>query len=269
MLAGVETNNSVALVLAGPLYALAWSSAALPQNVASSSRYGASPRHSAASSSAASSPAQGSGGGVGAESAAAASIPRNARLAVGSFVDEYTNRIQVLGIASDSYGCVAATETAVMAICFCGTSSHHTYFFVFFRQPCLRPVADAAHPYPATRIAFQPPGLDDTSSSGASAGVLRYSALKPNRSRSSWGSYSGMQSVEGLGEEGVYPERELLATTADCLRIWECTREEDSGSGASSNYVGTHGQPSLPFALREKSVLAHVSCARSVLVGQR
>lgn len=33
-------------------------------------------------------------------------LPDNARLAVGSFVEEYTNRIQVLGTELDGYGYV-------------------------------------------------------------------------------------------------------------------------------------------------------------------
>lgn len=86
-----------------------------------------------------------------------------------------------------------------------------------------------------------------------------------------------------------YPNRELLASTADCLRIWECARNADvgaaggrnfdgvtgtledeessvgTGSGASG-YAGWRGKDASTnirtrFNLWEKSVLAHVSDA--------
>lgn len=60
-----------------------------------------------------------------------------------------------------------------------------------------------------------------------------------------------------IEEVAQYPDRELLATTADCLRVWECSREEEDPS--ANNYVGERGRERVRFGLREKSVLAHVS----------
>lgn len=111
--------------------------------------------------------------------------------------------------------------------------------------------------------------------------------------RGSWGASNNQQNP--LPDQWLYPNdeahdgfpnRELLATTADCLRIWECARNADSippweevdGGQASmedeesatgggyhgNNYVGNrrprNSNPGkLRFNLREKSVLAHVS----------
>lgn len=74
-------------------------------------------------------------------------------------------------------------------------------------------------------------------------------------------------------EVDYYPDRELLASTADCLRIWEIHRqdhnsEEGEGKDRNSTYVGKSKADGLPFALREKSVLAHVSL-REVIPIQR
>lgn len=38
------------------------------------------------------------------------SVPKNSRMAVGSFVDEYTNRIQILGFGNDQFGYVATAS---------------------------------------------------------------------------------------------------------------------------------------------------------------
>lgn len=125
-------------------------------------------------------------------------------------------------------------------------------------------VADAAHPYPATRIAFQPSTLDDahSSSSASSSNQNRYSSSAKSAKRASWGASYGLQgnSEEYSEEEPRYPDRELLATTADCLRVWECMREEEDGN--TNSFVGERGQKKVHYGLREKSVLAHVSKGR-------
>lgn len=121
---------------------------------------------------------------------------------------------------------------------------------LFTRQPSLQPLADASHPYPATRIAFQPTSLEDTSSSSS---ILNSS--RGGNERSYGAAYEKGQS-DRYDEQPVYPDRELLATTADCLRIWECTKEEEEAPG--SGYIGIPQNSVYPFTLREKSVLAHV-----------
>jgi WD repeat-containing protein 68 len=116
-------------------------------------------------------------------------------------------------------------------------------------------LASAAHPYPPTKLSFQPASLSSSPPS-----TPRYAPTSRAAKRASWRGSAG----EGGGDEGGsgsdgWADRELLATTADCLRVWECYREEDR----SSAYVGRREGAPLPFGLREKSVLAHVSARKS------
>lgn len=139
-------------------------------------------------------------------------------------------------------------------------------------------VADASHPYPATRIAFQPSSLSGASSSSSSSSATtttttnsRYSNPSSKMAkRASWGASHASTSGYGSGggssssdnDESMstprYPTRELLATTADCLRVWECAHDEEERP--RSSFVGASNPSSgLQYSLREKSVLAHVS----------
>ncbi|EPQ30897.1 uncharacterized protein PFL1_01795 [Pseudozyma flocculosa PF-1] len=169
-------------------------------------------------------------------------VPDSARLAVGSFVEQYTNRIQILGFSSDDPG-------------------------------SLQLLADASHPYPPTKLGFQPSTLADPSSHSRGPSSERERSDRAYASpttkmakRGSWGakvrSSSGADDGGQSGSIDNYPDRELLASTADCLRIWEVHRNEGGGHGGDdsyrSGYVGQSdpGQK-LRFGLREKSVLAH------------
>ncbi|CEH14839.1 Conserved WD40 repeat-containing protein AN11 [Ceraceosorus bombacis] len=121
-----------------------------------------------------------------------------ARVAISSFVEEANNEVQVLGVRSGSDG------------------------------PYFDALASTAHPYPASKIAWQPSTLSSGDASEA------------------------------------WQDRELLATTADCLRIWECAsdlQQQDEQAAASSGGGGFVGaaHTRLPFSLVEKSVLAHAS----------
>jgi WD repeat-containing protein 68 len=105
--------------------------------------------------------------------------------------------------------------------------------------------------------------LEDAHSSSytpSSNTTTRYSSTSRSAKRASWGASYGLQgnTEEYSEEEARYPDRELLATTADCLRVWECMREEDDPT-AINTYVGDRGQKKSHYGLREKSVLAHVS----------
>jgi WD repeat-containing protein 68 len=121
-----------------------------------------------------------------------------------------------------------------------------------FGLPSLRPVADAAHPYPATKIAFQPSSLDDSQNSGSS--FKSQGKIRKSTSQIWSDSEERARSAAIDAHTPRYPDRELLATTADCLRIWECLRIDDNGPNTDT---GDNGQKRLPFELREKSVLAH------------
>lgn len=147
-------------------------------------------------------------------------------------------------------------------------------------QPRLSCLASANHLYPATKVAFQPSSLSTSSSSDRDRGYM--SPSSKSAKRASWGANQGSPSPLVPNEESHdgYPNRELLASTADCLRIWECARNADSsvapweseedeasygGAGSGSNgYAGSRGRHAnangkTRFSLREKSVLAHVS----------
>ncbi|PWN49179.1 WD40 repeat-like protein, partial [Violaceomyces palustris] len=194
-------------------------------------------------------------------------LPDSARLAIGSFVEQYTNRIQILGFNQDDPNSLSL-------------------------------LADASHPYPPTKLGFQPSTLSEPSSyhhqhhlgSGASGGNRMSSSDRERErndrgyaspttklaKRGSWGAKARTNaaaaddadhlssSSSGLGYDN-YPDRELLASTADCLRIWEVYRNptdasaaDGGGEDARSNFVGSSSNGGrLRFGLREKSVLAH------------
>lgn len=258
--AGSSSRNKVATYSAPwPIYALAWSShvAPPPGSAAGSSSHGSSSTNSSLrrQHSISKSPSRFDDG----------TIPHGSRIAIGSLMEEYSNSIQVLGYIGerDSAG-----------------------------QPRLSTLATAPHAYPATKIAFQPSSLS-TSSSSSSSDRGYMSPLSKSAKRGSWGAAGGA-SPGGSGgnaaapEQWLYPNdeahdgfpnRELLASTADCLRIWECSRNADwgtappwddvEGGGDEENgyrYRRSSGQPSsskMRFNLREKSVLAHVSHERT------
>ncbi|PWN40021.1 WD40 repeat-like protein [Ceraceosorus guamensis] len=125
-----------------------------------------------------------------------------ARVAISSFVEEANNEVQVLGVRNGSDG------------------------------PYFDALASTPHPYPASKIAWQPSTLSSGDASEA------------------------------------WQDRELLATTADCLRIWECAsdqqqqqqqqQDEEAAASSGGGFVGA-AHTRLPFSLVEKSVLAHAS----------
>ncbi|CAO1630763.1 unnamed protein product [Parajaminaea phylloscopi] len=237
-----------------PIYALAWSSSG-----ASSSTAGSSRRHQA---------------GHGGREDGTTHIPHGTRLAIGSIVEEYANAIQVLGYIGerDAAG-----------------------------QPRLSMLATTPHAYPATKVAFQPSSLS-TSTSSSERERNYMSPTSKLAKRGSWGTGaqsgplpSSPSSSSGLvpNDEAYdsFPNRELLASTADCLRIWECARNADVDGGSASEHEslsgayedeeagnrtgsGTNGfvgrrdkdgssRARARFSLREKSVLAHSKSSTS------
>lgn len=189
-----------------PVYALAWSSS-LEQSGAA---------------------------GSGADAKDTQSLPDGARLAIGSFVEEYSNRIQVLG-----------------------TDSAHR----------VSVLADALHPYPPTKLGFQPSTMHDerreSSSKSADWGAVGMSTSFS--SHSSISSVSSGSSTADLSDTDAdsYPDSELLASSADCLRIWSIDRNDEfdiNSEYGSMSLRARHAkrrEPRTKFALQERSVLAH------------
>ncbi|KDN46126.1 WD40 repeat-like protein [Tilletiaria anomala UBC 951] len=186
-------------------------------------------------------------------------IPEGARLAVGSFIEEYSNRIQILGMEVGRDG---HSELALLA--------------------------DAAHPYPATKLSFQPSTLSTTPD--FPAGLANHtssrnsyaSPLSKQSKRASWGAtiYTSASAANSAGLRDFFPDRELLASSADCLRIWEISRnesyayeqEEEARRGSGFVTGSSHrrrvgsaydSDGRLRFELVEKSVLAHSKSANS------
>ncbi|CDS01407.1 related to human and petunia an11 protein [Sporisorium scitamineum] len=233
-----------------PVFALAWSNHPSTSSSSSSSYHPRNPSGSARYVPSSPSPLGRQDEFGGPPPSTTPGPPDSARIAVGSFVEQYTNRIQVLGFDQRD-------------------------------SSSLTLLADASHPYPPTKLGFQPSTLFDLSSSerrDASLDRERGSGERGYTSpttklakRGSWGAKL-RPSLSGDGGElpDHYPDRELLASTADCLRIWEIYRNDYSDPYQSS-YVGGNtaggaqqGEGSqLPFSLREKSVLAHSKNTKS------
>ncbi|KAE8272167.1 hypothetical protein A4X09_0g170 [Tilletia walkeri] len=184
-----------------PLYALAWSNAYHPFPAASSSSSSSSSANNNNNSFSTSAYApQPRGRDPSLTLDPTTAFPLGARLAIGSFQETFSNRIQLLQLA---YAPSQSTTTNRP-------------------QPVLDPIADAPHPYPPTKILFQPSTLP------------------------------------------VHNERELLATSADCLRVWESA---PAGPPDDHGYIGSQADGKtrrhLPVSLKEKSVLAHSKSASS------
>lgn len=184
--------------------------------------------------------------------------------------------------------------------------------------------AVASHPYPVTKLAFEPiaggGGGGESSSAGASrpgrgaAGRMSTSTTSSgstssssssggssstgttDSSRSSSSSSDGATAAGGgrvgsLGYEQSGRSRELLASAADVLRIWEITERDDDGSDnedgdghdgfltstaederrrQAASYVGASRGAGRPTCrIRERSRLTNVSIANGVLVDSR
>lgn len=187
------------------------------------------------------------------------SLPPSARLALGSFVEEYTNRIQVLGTELDAQG----------------------YVIYSHREHHVTVLADALHPYPATKLGFQPSSLsnrdDPLSSLSASEKSWFGPSSAPNMSISSTSSASSVDSHSGAEMSDFsqdvldeYPDTELLASSADCLHIWEIQRSDNiddlyEGYEAMSlhNVSNKRREPKTRFTLKEKCALAHAKSSNS------
>lgn len=149
-------------------------------------------------------------------------------------------------------------------------------------------LADASHPYPATKLAFQPSTLSSAPTfpgaggarAGTDASAAAAAAVAAANNYSPSTKESSAQAAASVGLPDFYPDRELLASSADSLRIWEISRNENwAGTVAEaeeeSRRVSSHINQSsrrrpggevatnLRFELAEKSVLAHSKSANS------
>lgn len=134
-------------------------------------------------------------------------------------------------------------------------------------------LADVSHPYPATKIGFQPTNelqrteAEDKSQDADWSGQADISETSHSIA-SSFSMASNPDDTSNLTQADAYPDRELLASSADCLHVWELERNED----VSDLYDAMSLRPSLSskkrasgprFVLKEKCALAHAKSSLS------
>ncbi|WFD06051.1 hypothetical protein MVES1_001389 [Malassezia vespertilionis] len=142
-------------------------------------------------------------------------------------------------------------------------------------EPCVSVLADTLHPYPATKLGFQPSTLFGKEHGSASAYDKHRSygwqgsdaSLSRASSQSSASSASQADTSEFVSDASdAYPDTELLASSAECLHIWELTRN-DAMDEMHQEYEGMSLSSSKrrtpPFALKEKCALAHAKNSSS------
>ena len=130
--------------------------------------------------------------------------------------------------------------------------------------PDVTVLADALHPYPATKLGFQPGSMhDDQQYKSSRWGQDELSTSFSSRSSMSSASSSSTADLSDNGHDN-YPDSELLASTADCLRIWSIDRNDEFSEMASEyesmslrSRQSKHRERAMPFTLQEKSTLAH------------
>lgn len=203
-------------------------------------------------------------------------LPPSSRLAIGSFKEEYTNRIQVLGMQNDSEGYVESDPQDRQA------TVERAAVTLTRRHAQVEVLADALHPYPATKIGFQPSDDRQTAEFDAmdksqDPDWMHPETAETSRSMSSTSSLGSAFSAEDpadLSQEDPYPSRDLLASSADCLHVWEMERNEDvcdmygamsiRPSLSSKKHHEQQQQPAAPrYVLREKCALAHAKSSVS------
>ncbi|WFD27528.1 hypothetical protein MNAN1_002525 [Malassezia nana] len=133
-------------------------------------------------------------------------------------------------------------------------------------------LADALHPYPATKLGFQPSTLRVRDSLDASdkLGDSEWGPGEASETSVSMSSVSTMSTMmSNMEQPDGYPDLDLLASSADCLHIWELERNDDVAEmyGAMSlrNSLSSKKRESpLPrFLLKEKCALAHAKSSIS------
>lgn len=140
-------------------------------------------------------------------------------------------------------------------------------------------LADVLHPYPATKIGFQPTRGGQQADIDASDksqdtewGMSDMNETNQSMSSTSSISSSSNQHHGDMSESfqnDAFPDRDLLASSADCLHVWEMERNDD----VSEMYSAMSLHPSLSskkrsttaprFVLKEKCALAHAKSSVS------
>ena len=131
------------------------------------------------------------------------------------------------------------------------------------------------HPYPPTKLAFQPRNLAADDRSFRKRWQPRHSSDDFGTSFSSASSVSSNSTTDvsditfGASTD-QYPDSELLASSADCLRIWDVQRNDEMAEVAQEyESLSVRGgnrqreQRNHPFLLEQKCVLAHTKHASS------
>ncbi|KOS15954.1 wd40 repeat-like protein [Malassezia pachydermatis] len=143
-------------------------------------------------------------------------------------------------------------------------------------QPHVDVLADALHPYPATKIGFHPSTLrvGDSVDASDKSRHSDWSVTDQSDANVSLASVSSTSTVpteaDAYNENDTYPDLDLLASSADCLHIWEMERNEDVSEmyGAMSlrSSMVSSKKPPAPtprFLLKEKCALAHAKSTAS------
>ena len=122
------------------------------------------------------------------------------RLAIGSYVEQYSNSVQIIKRRAQSKAEAAEAEAAAAAAAGAGAGG------VGGAAPDCYLAAEFDHPYPCTKILWNPEHEGAASSAAAGGGG-------------------------GGGGDPVAGSRDLLATTGDYLRIWSLEEDGTGGPG--------------------------------------
>ena len=120
------------------------------------------------------------------------------RLAIGSYVEQYSNAVRVLRTRYESRhrGCNDYDDEPEAMVVYSA--------------------AEIEHPYPCTKILWSPEGVRSSSTSAPSAS-------------------GGASGASGSAASGNFGGRDLLATTGDYLRLWSVGEDDTRGDGSLSH----------------------------------
>ena len=119
------------------------------------------------------------------------------RLAIGSYVEQYSNAVRVLRTRYESRhrGCNDYDDEPEAMVVYSA--------------------AEIEHPYPCTKILWSPEGVRSSTSAPSASG--------------------GASGASGSAASGNFGGRDLLATTGDYLRLWSVGEDDTRGDGSLSH----------------------------------